>query len=407
MTEPALIHPADALLAFWKAMDRNRQPLQAEEVPLSDAYRRVLASDTPSPGPIPEFRRSMVDGYAARAADTGARRRLRVAGEVAMGALSPSPLASGTAVKIHTGGHVPDGADCVLMVERVALSGASIELTEALAPGDNVIEAGEDVAAGAVVLRAGKVIREQEIAGLASLGHPTARVRRRPRVALISSGDELVPVDSPVRPGQVRGSNGPMLAALVRANGGEPVDFGILPDDREAFAAAARRATDTCDVVVFIAGSSASDRDFTPETIAALGKPGILARGIAFRPGKPTLFAVCDSVPVLGLPGNPNSALTTARRFLAPTLWRLLGAPAPPPRRAPATLAEAVRSPVALEHWIPCSLEASDGRLLAHPIPTKSNLIFSFVRADGLLCSPIGSAGHPAGAAVEVEYFDA
>jgi molybdopterin molybdotransferase len=197
-----------------------------------------------------------------------------------------------------------------------------------------------------------------------------------------------------------------MLAALVRANGGEPLDMGILPDNRAAFAGAAEQAKATSDVIVFMAGSSMSDRDYTAETITALGGPGILVHGIAFRPGKPTIFAVCEGMPVFGLPGNPNSALVTARRFLGPTLWRMLGAPPPPPRYVVATLAEAVDSPAALEHWIPAALFDQAGERMARPIITKSNLIFGLVRADGMFCVPIGMDGLPAGARVQVEYFD-
>jgi molybdopterin molybdotransferase len=181
--------------------------------------------------------------------------------------------------------------------------------------------------------------------------------------------------------------------------------MGILPDDPAAFAAAAERAKTMSDVIVFMAGSSMSDRDYTAETITALGAPGILVHGIAFRPGKPTIFAVCDGIPVFGLPGNPNSALVTARRFLGPTLWRLQGAPPPPPRVVSATLAEAVRSPSSLEHWIPAALVDQNGLRMARPIITKSNLIFGLVRADGMFCVPIGVDGLPAGAQVQVEYF--
>lgn len=402
-----MARPDDALALFWEAMARAPQALEAERVPLAQARGRVLALDIRSPGPIPEFRRSTVDGYALRAADTGAGRTLPVAGEIAMGVYQVESLAPGAAIKIHTGGHVPEGADAVIMVERTTeLADGRIRLDEGLVPGDNVIQIAEDVQPGNIVISAGAVLREQEIAGLASLGISQAQVRRRPRVALISSGDELVPVESPTLPGQVRGSNAPMLAALVIANGGEPFDMGILPDRADAFAAAAATAKARADVIVFMAGSSMSDRDYTAETISALGAPGILVHGIAFRPGKPTIFAVCDGTPVFGLPGNPNSALVTARRFLAPTLWRMLGAAPPPPRSVTATLAEAVHSPAALEQWIPAALVEQAEMRVALPIITKSNLIFGLVRAAGMFCVPIGVDGLPAGAQVQVEYFD-
>ena len=402
-----MARPDDALALTWEAMARAPLTLGAEKVPIALARGRVLAIDIRSPGPIPEFRRSTVDGFALRAADTGAGKTLPVAGEIPMGVYRTQALPPGMAIKIHTGGHVPDEADAVIMVERTTeLSNGQIRLYEGLAPGDNVIQIAEDVQPGSVVISAGAVLREQEIAGLASLGISNATVRRRPRVALISSGDELVPVESATRPGQIRGSNAPMLAALVTANGGEPLDMGILPDRAGAFAEAAASAKASADVIVFMAGSSMSDRDYTAETITAMGTPGILVHGIAFRPGKPTIFAVCDGIPVFGLPGNPNSALVTARRFLGPTLWRMLGVPPPPPRYVSATLAEAVQSPSSLEHWIPAALFDQDGLRMARPIITKSNLIFGLVRADGLFCVPVGVGGLPAGAQVQVEYFD-
>ena len=402
-----MARPDDALALLWEAMARAPRAFEMERAPLAQARGRVLAVDIRSPGPIPEFRRSTVDGYALRAADTGAGRTLPVAGEIPMGVYQVQPLPPNAAIKIHTGGHVPEGADAVIMVERTAeMANGRIRLDETLAPGDNVIQIAEDVEPGSVVISAGAILREQEIAGLASLGISQAPVRRRPRVALISSGDELVPIESAIRPGQIRGSNAPMLSALVQANGGEPLDMGILPDRADAFAAAAAAAKASADVIVFMAGSSMSDRDYTAETITAMGAPGILVHGIAFRPGKPTIFAVCDGIPVFGLPGNPNSALVTARRLLGPTLWRMLGATAPPPRYVMATLAEAVRSPASLEHWIPAALFDQAGEHLARPIITKSNLIFGLVRANGMFCIPIGVDGLPAGAQVRVEYFD-
>jgi molybdopterin molybdotransferase len=254
-----------------------------------------------------------------------------------------------------------------------------------------------------VVVRAGRRLREQEVGGLLALGFTSVEVLCRPRVALIASGDELVPADAPTRPGQIRNINEPMLAALVARNGGAAVDFGILPDRREAFEEAAQRARREADAVVFMAGSSVGERDFVPDVVNAMGRPGILAHGILFRPGKPTLFAVCDGKPVFGLPGNPISALVTGSLFVAPTLWRLQGALNPPvPTVVRATLSADVRSPRDLEHWFPVAL--ADG-LAAEPISTKSNLIFGLVRAAGLVCAPIGVDRLPAGAEVEVRIF--
>jgi molybdopterin molybdotransferase len=275
--------------------------------------------------------------------------------------------------------------------------------------GDNIIRQGEDVQPGEIVMRAGARLREQEIGGLLSLGITQIEVARQPHVALIASGDEVVPPDADTKLGQVRNINTPMLAALVERNGAVSLDFGILPDRREAFEAAAQRAMHEADVVVFMAGSSVSERDFTPDVVNSMGKPGILVHGIAFRPGKPTLFAVCDGKPVFGLPGNPISALVTASLFVAPTLWRVQGSVAPLPNITPATLGKDVKSPPDLEHWFPVALkgERSAGALpTAEPISTKSNLIFGLVRASGLVCAPIGIDRLPAGTVVDVRLFD-
>jgi molybdopterin molybdotransferase len=296
-----------------------------------------------------------------------------------------------------------------------------IQTTTKLNGGENVIQQGEDVKAGEVVMRAGMRLREQEIAGLLSLGITQIEVVRQPRVALIASGDELVPAEAQTKPGQIRNTNEPMLAALVERNGGASIDFGILPDVRLAFEEAAQRAMREADVVVFMAGSSVGERDFVPDVVNAMGQPGILAHGILFRPGKPTLFAVCDGKPVFGLPGNPISALVTGTLFVAPTLWRVQGALNPPqPNIVRATLTKDVKSPRDLEHWFPVRLEIGDWRLRTHqspisnlqslptaePISTKSNLIFGLVRASGIVCAPIGVDKLVANTEVDVRLFD-
>jgi molybdopterin molybdotransferase len=299
------------------------------------------------------------------------------------------------------------------MIEQTApLDAATTKIQTAakLAPGENVIQEGEDVRAGEGVVRAGTRLREQELGGLLALGFTHVEVVRRPRVALIASGDELVPAEAATKPGQVRNINAPMLAALVARNGGEPIDFGILPDRREAFEQAAARAMREADAVIFMAGSSVGERDFVPDVVNAMGRPGILAHGILFRPGKPTLFAVADGKPVFGLPGNPISALVTGALFAAPALWRIQGALNPPrPNLVRARLAKDVKSPRDLEHWFPVAcVDAGDGAALpaAEPISTKSNLIFGLVRAAGMACAPIGVDRLAAGDEVAVRMFD-
>ncbi len=401
-----LLPPAEALARLNAALDAARCSLGVEQVATAQALNRVLAEDVRSPVDVPEFPRSAVDGYAVWSASTPGD--LRIVGEVRMGEISTLHVRAGEAVRVPTGGHVPEGADAVLMQEHTQrVDEQTIRAPVRLVPGENVIHQAEDLHAGDVAVPAGRRLREQEIAGLLALGITQVLVRRKPRVALIASGNELVPADQPVRRGQVRNINAPMLAALVLRNGGEPLDYGILPDERAAFEQAAERAMREADVIVFMAGSSVGEHDFVADVVARMGAPGILAHGIYFRPGKPTLFAVCAGKPVFGLPGNPISALVTGTLFLAPTLWRVQGAHNPPGVAwVRAQLKQSVKSPRDLEHWIPVILErAEDGALLATPFIVKSNLIFGLVRAHGLVCAPMGVNELRAGEMIDVRLF--
>ena len=426
-----LLTPAAAMNALNAALSLAHHAIPIETIPSVDAYGRVLARAVVSPTPLPEFRRSTVDGFAVQAASVSAAPVvLKRVGEVKMGEISALRVGAGEAAQVHTGGHVPEGADAVVMVEQTTevreADGrpttddgdrpSAIQINAPLNSGDNVIQAGEDVQAGDEVVRAGTQLREQELGGILALGIREIEVYRQPRVAIIASGDELVSATSDVKPGQIRNINAPMMEALVKRCGGVPVDFGILPDRRDAFEVAAQKAIETCDVVIFMAGSSVGERDFVPDVVNGMGKPGILVHGIQFRPGKPTLFAVCDggqpgvAKPVFGLPGNPISALVTAMMFVQPTLWRVQGAVAPLPNFVSATLAQDVKSPRDLEHWVPVALSANTGGMgqgewVASPISTKSNLIFGLVRADGLMCVPIGTDKLAAGTPVQVRLF--
>ncbi len=247
-----------------------------------------------------------------------------------MGALTTLELTRGKAALVHTGGMVPAGADAVVMVEDTQVSRpGEIEILRPAAPGMNVLQVGEDVQPGETVLLRGSRLRAQEIGGLMALGFTRVRVVRRPLVGILSTGDEVVAPEADPLPGQVRDVNTYTLAAVVTQAGGEPVLYGILPDRREALELAARQAHAACDVVLITAGSSVSTRDITSEIIATLGPPGVLAHGVALKPGKPTILAVCSGKPVIGLPGNPVSALVVAGLFVAPLLRRMLGLRAP------------------------------------------------------------------------------
>jgi len=401
-----LLPPPDALALLLEHLHVTPVP---ERVAAIDALGRVTFAPVLAPHPLPDFPRSTVDGYAVRAADTyGASDALpaylRLVGEVHMGRAATLTLEPTTCALIHTGGMLPEGANAVVMVEHTQTAReGEIEMLKAVAHGENVIRVGEDVKTGEEVLPRGTRLRPPEIGGLMGLGIVSLEVARPPRVGILSSGDEVVPPDAPVVPGQVRDINSYTLRALVKESGGEPVNYGIIPDNVAAFRKAAARAHAECDMVVFTAGSSVSARDLTAQTIAGLGAPGVLVHGVNVRPGKPTILAVCDGKPAIGLPGNPVSALVIAGIFVRPVIEAYLGLTARRPRASiPARLALNLSSQAGREDWIAVRLvPGPDGRQ-AEPIFGKSNLIFTLARADGLIRIPADANGLAMGEAVEV-----
>lgn len=384
-----------------------------EVVPAAQALGRVTAREIVSPEPLPAFARSTVDGYACRARDTfGAGESLpaylRLTGEVPMGRAAAFHLAQGQAALIHTGGMLPDRADAVVMLEYTQPSrGDEIEILRSVAPGDNVLQPGEDIQSGQVVLPRGALLGPAEIGGLMALGLVEIEVARTPRVGILSSGDEVVPPE--VRPGagQVRDVNSYTLAALAQSWGGLPCRYGILPDSAAELDAALRVALSECDLIVVTAGSSASTRDLTADCIDRLGKPGVLVHGVNVKPGKPTILGVCEGKPVVGLPGNPVSALVIARIFVVPLIERLLGLPSGPAGlRVFARLAASLPSQAGREDYVPVRLVSGAQGLTAEPVYYKSNLIFSLSRADGLALIPADANGMAAGDLVEVELME-
>jgi molybdopterin molybdotransferase len=407
--------PAEALSLLLA----NIAPLKDrdEEVRTDHALHRVVARDVLAPHGLPQFARSTVDGYALVAGDTfGAGSAqpayLGLVGEVTMGSAPRFVIASGMCAVIHTGGMIPAGADAVVMLENTQTivgtrTGGEIEIHKAVAPGENVIKIGEDVFAGQVVVQAGREIRAQEIGGLLALGIGSILVRQRPRVAIISTGDEIVEPDRMPLPGQVRDVNAQCLAALVADDGCDAVQYGIVPDEPGKLHAIASQALEDCDMVVITAGSSASTRDLTADTIQALGAPGVLVHGISIRPGKPTILGICKGKPAIGLPGNPVSAFVVARLFVLPAASNLLGRTVTGPTPLiQARLAVNLASQSGREDWWPVTLEANPSdplEWLAVPVFGRSNLIFNLVVADGLCCIPSDANGLAAGEIVQVE----
>jgi molybdopterin molybdotransferase len=409
-----LSSPAEALQTLLAALP-DPQPV-GEQIDASLALGRVLLEDLRAPHPLPEFPRSTVDGYAVRARDTfGASESLpaylNLVGEVPMGRPADFSLQPGECALIHTGGMLPEQADAVVMLEHTERSGANeIEVFRPVATGENVLSVGEDVAEGQVVLKAGQRLRPAEIGGCMALGITTLRVAKKINVGIISSGDEIVPPHQRPQPGQVRDINSYSLAALVEAAGGQARLWGIVPDDLQAMKTTAAQALAESDLLLITAGSSASVRDMTAEAIASLGAPGVLVHGVNVRPGKPTILAVCNGKPVIGLPGNPVSALVIASLFVVPLIERLLGASPRPKVSVLAKLTINLSSQAGREDWVAVKVVDSGAqgagqggaRYLAEPVFGKSNLIFSLAAADGLIRIPPDATGLSAGELVEV-----
>ena len=355
---------------------------------------------------LPGFTRSAVDGYAIVASDTARASQeepasLEVVGVQRTGEPPRGELRPETAVSIPTGGALPAGADAVVMVEDVETDpDGSLRISGTARKGQHVVGEDDDFAVGAVLVRAGIPIGARELAALSAAGISRIAVRARPRVAIISTGDEVVPPETRnLRPGQVRDAIAPALDALVRHAQGEPVRRGIVPDDEHALEAACRAALSDCDMLVLSAGSSVGDRDLTARVVGRLGGPGIWCHGLALRPGKPTLLAEVAGVPVIGLPGNPLSALVVFELIGCPLVRRLAGVAQEPPRAsARARLARDV--PSALGRLDIVQVELVDGE--ARPLPRGSALLSTLVRADGQLVVPEERDAIAAGEQVEI-----
>ncbi|MGF1506044.1 MAG: gephyrin-like molybdotransferase Glp [Anaerolineae bacterium] len=376
------------------APEEARQRLLAHITPLTEtdtlpAYQamgRVLAHAMRSPQVLPTFRRSTVDGFAVRAQDThGASDSLpaylAMAGEVPMGVISEQVLQQAQAITVHTGGMIPDGADAVVMIEDTQQVGDDeIEVRRTVAAGENVINVGEDINEGDLILPAGHRLREHDIGGLLAVGLTEVEVVARPRVAIFSSGDEVIPPQQEPLPGQVRDINSYTLAALVARMGGQAVLGGILPDDYEAIRARVSAAfKDGANMIVLSAGSSVSVRDNTARVLDALGDPGVLVHGIATRPGKPTILGMAGRVPLIGLPGNPISAFVQFMMIGVPALSALQGAAPRPAEVLRARLTTNVPSMAGREDYVPAKLLPGEDIPRAEPIFFKSNLIFKLV----------------------------
>jgi putative molybdopterin biosynthesis protein len=385
----------EAVVRFHRHLDLR--PLGSERLPLAQALGRVLAEPVVAGVDVPNFDRSNVDGFAVRAADTvGASGRtpkvLRLNAEVLTpGMEARTAVEPGTATLIATGGMVPRGADAVVMVEHTETrqqdGATTIEIRRPAAAGQLIAFAGSDLARGETAVRAGQTMTSCEIAMVAAVGSPDVAVWRRPKVAIISTGDELVPPGEPLRPGAVYDSNAAILAAAVEEAGGTPVTLGISRDDEGLIARLVSEGLASCDMVLMSGGTSKGVGDVCYRAVARLSDPGVVVHGVAIKPGKPLCLAVTAGKPVVVLPGFPTSAIFTFHELVAPVVRALAGLPRQEARRINATLPLAVASERGRTEYKMVSLVpgAHDDTLTAYPIAKESGAVTAFSHADGFI----------------------
>jgi len=395
----------------------NFHPLHAEEVPVAQCLGRTLAQDIQAPEPLPPFSRSTMDGYAVRARDTfGCGETepalLKVAGEISMGRSGQElPLYPGQAVTIWTGGELPSQSDAVVMVEYThRLNADTIEIFRPVAPGENVIRSGEDFAQGSTVLYKGQQLRPQDLGVLSGLGMTAIPVFKKPVVALISTGDELVGPDQPLlAPGKIRDINTTTLHALVEECGALPVSLGIVKDDLDSMFKACIHALEIpADMVLLSGGSSVGRRDFTLKVLDMIDGAELLAHGVSIRPGKPTILAHKNNVALYGLPGHAGSAIVVFYLFVRPLLRKLSGAGASMGlQRIKAMTSEQIPSVIGREDFIRVSIKWGSDAMphTAIPVYGKSGLLSPLIKADGLLVIDRDTEGLDQGEEAKVILF--
>ncbi|TEU17566.1 MAG: molybdopterin molybdotransferase MoeA [Anaerolineales bacterium] len=386
-------------------------PLDPERVPILDALGRVLAEDVYADTDIPPLSNSAMDGYALQAGDTldadpQNPARLRVIHDLPAGYTTDLEVTTGTAIRIMTGAPVPPGADTVIPFEQVERDGDWVTVPHPYAVGKNVRPAGEDVRRGQLVLREGTVVRPQEVGMLAALGRREALAIRRPRVGILATGDEVVAIDAPLNPGKIRNANSYSNAAQVIKYGGVPVLLGIARDDVGEITARLREVLERgIDLLLTSGGISAGDFDLVKEVLATEGEMSFWQ--VRMRPGKPLAFGRIGGVPLIGLPGNPVSAMVSFELFARPAILQMLGREDLTKPTVQATLAEDVKTRAGFRHFLRVVLEKEDGRYLAHLTGGQgSGILLSMVRAHGLAVIPEAEAGLRAGSTVQVMLLD-
>ena len=391
-----------------------------ENVHLTMCRGRVLGKDVTSGEDVPPYDRSTVDGYAVRAKDTfGASEPLpailQVIEDIPMGGIPERGLLAGQTAQIPTGGLLPEGADACVMIEHTEILGDSTVLvSRPVSPGENVVQKGEDVSAGSLLLPKGSLLRSPDIGALAAIGMCSVPVYKKPVVAVVSGGDEIVPPEAPLGPGQMRDINSYSIAASVESAGGEPRILGIAEDTYDALRAKVQGGLSSADVIVVSGGSSVGTRDHTVRVFSDLGPPGVLVHGVAVRPGKPVIIGATGKTLLFGLPGHPVSALTAFSLFVRPAIEAMLGRlgplrsgqqTSPPEATVTARLSRNVSSAPGRQDHIRVRLITRTDGVWAEPVLGKSGLITTMVRAHGEIVIPRKSEGLQKGTTVQVALY--
>ncbi len=406
--------PVEDALAILMRHAPFQKPTEIS-LPIEDAYGMVISRDIFSAEDLPGFSRSTVDGYAVRSADTfgateGLPAYLTVVAEISMGQQPQVTLRKGEMARIATGGMLPEGADAAAMLEHTQdLGGKMIEVIRPVSPGENVIRAGEDAKKGERVLQSGRRLRPQDVGALAGLGITDVWAYEKPRISIISTGDEIVAPNKPVRPGEVRDINSYTLAGMISDAGGIADKKGIFSDQYGILRKVVEEALQVSQMVLITGGSSVGTKDMTAKVINDLGSPGVLFHGVSLKPGKPMIGGVAADVPIFGLPGHPAAVHVCFEIFIRPVLVIQSGEMEShfrKKRRAVlARISRNVSSSPGREEHIGVSIEERDGELWAVPLLGKSGLITTLTRADGTAVIPLRKSGLQAGDIVEVRLF--
>ena len=396
----------EALEALRNAVDAS--PRGTESVPVSEALGRVLAEDVVAPMDVPPFDRSIVDGYAVRAEDTFGTfetnpLRLRFVGEVRVGEKPRVSVGPGEAAYVSTGAPLPDGADAVVMLEWTERGDGEVVVYRSVSPWENVMRKGSDIRAGSKPLKAGTVLGPRQLGVLSALGFTEVKVFRRPRVAVLSTGDELAEPGKPLSYGMVYDVNSTTLSTYAEKCGAESLVLGVAGDRPDEIRRMLLRGLETADVVVVSGGASVGVRDYMRDVVKSLGAPGMVVDGVRIKPGKPTMVAVVDGKPVFCLPGHPTSALMTFHVFVAPILRAMAGLPDTAGKTVRARLSKRVISETGRRLFQPVKL-LEDGA--AEPIFKGSGAVTSPSEADGFVIVPEDVRMLPEGSEVEVHLFE-